>query len=474
MDQVVETIRPAARTVSVMQRDWVYMKLLQRILTLACIGTVLAVMGCSKSALDTATGKGTIKAIHGSPGLGAVNFRIEERLLATINYRENLSGARYDDLSYQFNFDLPSPTDGSSTRIASSTLDVQAGVDYTFVLTGTADNAAVTVWERPEKNWEGNEPDFALSFGHVAEGWGDLDFYFAAPGTAPTAGAQVATLAFGERAAEVELAAGDYVLFITAAGNPNTVYFESGTIAQTGGRNLLIVAFEGAGTVTSQLSVQSLTAGSNAQIADVNSASRLRAVHANIELGNADIYVGQDFDTKFVDNIGFTQFSAYQDFSATALQISVTPFDNVGVISVEQTFSISPNGQFTTFLMGTAAEPLISLFRSNERTLDGIGTLKILQGSENHANLDLYVEAAGTDITEENARLPGVPSRAMSSEIYLSPGSYELTATVRAEKTIVAGPFAFEVVGNSLQEIVIVDTVDPATADFLVITDIAN
>ena len=450
------------------------MKLLHRILLLACSGIVFSVAGCSKSALDTASGKGTIKAIHASPHLGTVNFRIEERLLASINYRENLAGARYDNLSYQFNFDLPSPIDGSSTRIASSTVAVQTGTDYTFVLTGTADDASVTVWERPERNWEGDEANFALSFGHVVEGWGNLDFYFAAPGTLPQAGNQVASLAFGERAPEIELAAGDYVLYVTAAGDPNTVYFESGTIAQVGGRNVLIVTYESAGTVTSDLSVQLLSAGNNAQIAEVNTPSRLRAVHANIELGNSDIYLAQDFATKFIDNIGFSQVSLFQDFSTTALDISVTPFDNVGVITAEQAFAVAANGQFTTFLMGTAAEPVISLFRSNERTLDGIGTLKILQASENHSNLDLYIETAGTDIAEENPRFSGLPSRAMGGDVFLAPGSYEITVTVPNEKTVVSGPFAFDVAGNSLQEIVVLDTVDPATAQILVVTDIVN
>lgn len=450
------------------------MKLSQRILLLACIGTVFAVTGCSKSALDQATGKGTIKAIHASPGLGTVNFRIEERLLASINYKENLSGARYDNLTYQFNFDLPSPIDGSSTRIGSRTLAVETGIDYTFVLTGSADNASVTLWERPERNWVGNETNFAISFGHVAESWGDLDFYFAAPDTEPVAGNQQARLAFGERAAELELAAGDFELIVTAAGDPATVYFKSGVISQTGGRNVLMAAFDAAGLSTSPLIVQSISAGANLQLSNVNATSELRAVHGNLDVAGVDVYLGQDFVNKFIENLEFTGISPFQPITGNELSISVTPFDNVGVITAETNFTVSSNARFTTFLLGTDADPVISLFRSNQRTLDGIGTLKILQGSENHTTLDVYIEVAGTDITEETPALLGQPSRAMSNELFLAPGDYEITATVQAEKTTVAGPFAITVAGDSIQEILIVDTVDPATADFVLMTDIVN
>jgi hypothetical protein len=450
------------------------MKFLHRILLLTCAGVALTAAGCSKSALDQATGKGTIKAIHASPGLGPTNFRIEERLLSTINYRELLAGARYDDLSYQFNFDLPSPIDGSITRIASRTLKVQAGTDYTFVLTGSADNAIVTLWERPEKNWVGDEAQFAVSFGNVAENWGDLDFYFAPPGTVPVDGNQLARLAFGERASELELAAADYELIITAAGDPTAVYFQSDVITQAGGRNLLLVAFDAAGLATSPLIVQSISAGANLQLADVNSQSYLRAVHGNLDVGNVDIYLAEDFTSKFFDNLGFTGITPFEPFTGNTLDVSVTPFDNVGVITTEQTFSVPSNASFTTFLLGTTADPVISLFRSNQRTLDDIGTLKVLQGSENHATLDMYIKTAGTDITEVQPSIVGQPSRAMGSEIFLAPGSYEITATVQNEKTVVAGPFPLEVAGDSLKEILIVDTVDPATADFVVITDVVN
>lgn len=450
------------------------MKFLHRILLLTCAGVALAATGCSKSALDQATGKGTIKAIHASTGLGPVQFRIEERLLSTINYREVLAGSRFDDLSYAFHFDAQSPVDGTITRIASRTLDVQAGTDYTFVLTGPADNATVTLWERPEKNWVGDEAQFAISFGNVAENWGDLDFYFAPPGTAPVDGNQLARLAFGERAPELELAAGDYELIITAAGNPAAVHFQSNVTTQNGGRNLLFVAFDAAGLATSPLIVQSVSGAGNLPVTDANTDSQLRAVHSVLGLGNVDIYLAQDFTTKFLPDIGFTDITPFKAFTGSDLNISVTPLDNVGVITAEQIFSVAYNAAFTTFILGTTADPIISLFRSNERTLDDVGTLKVMQGSENHATLDLYIKTTGTDITEVSPSIVGQPSRTMSNEIFLAPGSYEITLTVKDEKTVVAGPFPLEVAGDSLQEILIVDTVDPATADFVVITDVVN
>jgi hypothetical protein len=66
---------------------------------------------CSNSNDGTVTGDGSVRGIHAIPELGTVSFLIEETSLGSLNYKEASGTAEYDDLNYDFSFDVWLPGD---------------------------------------------------------------------------------------------------------------------------------------------------------------------------------------------------------------------------------------------------------------------------------------------------------------------------------------------------------------------------
>ncbi len=455
------------------------MKVLHRII-IAVIVSIIAVSitSCSKSKFDQATGKGTIKAIHAATGLTAVAFRIEERTLGSLTYKDSFSGARYDNLPYQFNFDLVAPVTGASTRIASQTIAVDVDMDYTLVLTGTAANASVIVWERPENIWKGDETNLSVTFGNVAASWGDIDVYFAPTGTLPVLGEQVATLSYGERAPLFDLPAANYEIILTAAGDPATIYFQSSSLTMNGATNVLFAFFDNDGSTTADLSVRLISGGNNLELGEVNHPPQLRVIHSSLETatatGNVDAFLDADFATAIASDVAFGTTSPYWTTTVANHDLSITPAGNTGVITAQTTVGLASSTTYSAFLFGTAAEPVIVTFQDKLRFISDYAKLRFVNGSENHALLDIYVEAPATDITNEIPYAVTLPSRTATLERFLDPGTYEVTITTSGEKTAIVPPFAVTVAARDVREILVTDTVDPATADAVVITDLNN
>ena len=197
---------------------------MQRIIVfLACAGT-LFLAGCtSDSSLPNPTGKGAIRAIHAIPGAAPVSFRIEERSIGDINYKQSSAPARFDDFEYNFNFDIFVPGESEARRIASVVQKIDVDRDYVFALTGSVDNPTITTWITDLRQWDGTETVFGARFAHLSVTLGDIDVYFDDPANPPSAANLVATLSPGDIMDIQDFAEGVYVATITAAGDPDRV-----------------------------------------------------------------------------------------------------------------------------------------------------------------------------------------------------------------------------------------------------------
>jgi len=116
--------------------------------------------GCAETALPEATGKGTINMINAMPASPSVGFLIEERVLGSVGYKVAHGPQPFDDLTYNFNFEYLVLGGTGPIRTATVLLDVVADNEHTFVLTGSVTAPDVTVWERPQRVWDGAETVF--------------------------------------------------------------------------------------------------------------------------------------------------------------------------------------------------------------------------------------------------------------------------------------------------------------------------
>ena len=172
---------------------------MSRLLCCCCYRAPCLLAACgNESDLPEATGKASVRAINAIPTSEELSFLIEERVISTASYAAATSSVRYDDLEYTFNIDVAYAGETSARRIASQFLDVQADRDYTFLVSGTLDDPAITLWEGDERSFDDADTVFQARFAHTAASLGALDYYFADASVAPVLGDQVATLSFGE------------------------------------------------------------------------------------------------------------------------------------------------------------------------------------------------------------------------------------------------------------------------------------
>ena len=76
---------------------------------LACTAALVLAACTSDSQLPSPTGKGGVRGINAIPGSPVVTFRIEERSLGNLNYKNSSTPTLYDDFEYNFNFDIINP-----------------------------------------------------------------------------------------------------------------------------------------------------------------------------------------------------------------------------------------------------------------------------------------------------------------------------------------------------------------------------
>jgi hypothetical protein len=154
-------------------------------------------------------------------------FRIEERRIDTVAYRNNSAPQQWDDLEYTFNFEYARLLGLDPTRIASQLLDVVRDTEYTLVLRGSLETPTVNIWEIAERSFTDADTVFEMRLGHAADVLGPIDVYIGTEGVAPAPGAQAATLAPGEVSIPSDIEAGTYVITVTTAGDAADILFES-------------------------------------------------------------------------------------------------------------------------------------------------------------------------------------------------------------------------------------------------------
>ena len=435
-------------------------------LLLGCISAA-ALIACSvESSLPNATGKGSIRAINAIKNSPSIAFLIEEQQLSAVAYKNSTTAERYDDLEYRFNVEVQFAGESTPRRVASQLLDVVADKDYIFLISGSLANPTMTLWEGDQRNWDDGATVFETRFAHTAKSLGDIDVYFAASGVAPVLGEERGTLSFGQIIPAAEFPAGDYVLIMTASGDPSTIYFSSDTIPITAQSTLLFTVFDADANDTGPLSVRVYTdSGATSPISDPDYPPTLRFIHASMALATADVYNEETLTTPILTSHAFGGISADIPVAAGNNSLTYTAAGNSGAILFENTVNAFGGTHSAVVIIGADVDSLGAVtFVPNRSPVDTFITFSFMNAAANHPSVDVYIVAADADITDQ---LPLLPSNFFGNAptlAGLNAGSYDLYLTDSAEQTVLAGPVRIDAALGDVINIIALDTVDPATA----------
>ena len=423
----------------------------------------------SDSNLPNPTGKGTIRALNAIIGSPDIAFRIEETFLGRISYKGSTNGDRYDDFEYTFNFEVTIVGDSAATRIASVNLKVDADRDYTCVLSGDLMNPTVTIWEEGERIFDDTETVFEARFAHTAATLGDVDIYFAVDGTVPAIGEERGSLSFGEILPAIDLEAGDYVLTVTRAGDPLDILYQSGIATYTQQSALIISLLDGDELNTAEFVARGFGALGSLSLPDVTALPTIRFIQASLDLANADVYDDEMLTSLVLSDHAFLDATNDIQLPVGTTLYSYTTVADTSAVLFESGIVTAADGHFNFLVIGEQGARFAQTFIPDRRSVSTFAKVRPYHAALQNNNLDFYVVDAGVPIDDESPVLSNMTYSLASPSLAFDTGSYDMYVTVVGEKTIVAGPLQIDVVLGDVVEVIIVDTVDPATADFLIL-----
>lgn len=434
------------------------------------LALVLSACGADSS-LPVASGKGSIRAINAIETSSAVSFLIEERTIDTADFRQATALAEYDDLEYNFNFDVLFLGDSARTRVATRHLDVVADTDYIMVLTGTLANASVALWESPERVFQDTDTVFEARFAHTADSLGPVDFYFAPAGTAPVLGEEVGTLNFGEILSAVDYAAGDYVFTVTTSGNPGDVLFVTDASTFLAATQYTISIFDGGANTFAPIIGRAFTVGSGAisgtvTLPDVNYPATVEFINGSLELGTVDIYDDDMQTSLIVDDLAHTDISAELNLASGANDISFTPFDANNPILIDQTVNFFPGLRGRVVAYGTAGAFSAIAYNPDRRPVDTQAKLQFLNSASNFPFLTIFAVNAGDPLENQLPIVSTLTSGTVSAIVPMPAGSFDLYIREFGGTVDLAGPIRMDLSLGDVVSTALFDNVDPAVIDF--------
>jgi hypothetical protein len=437
--------------------------------------TVGWLSACSSSNDGTVMGDGSVRGIHAIPELGTVTFLIEETSLGTLNYKEASGTAEYDNLNYDFSFDVLLPGDSEATRLATENVTVNAETEYTFVLTGTLADPEIILWEQRGRNWdqeledaEDNDTEVTVmevSFGHLDTELGPVDVFFESPGTSPQSATPLGTVEYGDQLPATELTEGDYQLIVTPAGEPATILFASDEISLSAATSNLFTIMDSAGLTTADFAVRQV--GLGADLIDLFAESELSVVHAAYGTEALDTVAGDNFSNPLVSGLAYAERSESVVIDDEPINLIITPTGNPGVFLAQKEVDVA-NGSYNRLIL-TGLPGLLQtvLLSHDQRTLATHARVQIFQGAARFQTMDIYLVADDVDITLTGASYSSTLFGSGTGYQAVEGEAYNLYLTEAGTKNIVGGPFHLDLQVGRNYGIVIVDAPDITAADIL-------
>jgi hypothetical protein len=446
-------------------------ELMKRFTILITLAAALLLSGCGGgSNLPVATGKASIRAINGIKTAPDVGFLIEERTLGSASYRQITAISNFDDLSYNFNFDVFYAGDLQTTRVASIAQDIVKDMDYIFVLTGTIADPSILVWETPEREFTGTETVFEARFAHTAASLGSVDYYFAAPGIDPAAGEEAGTLAFGEVMTSIDFEGGEYVLTVTAGGMPDQVLYESVTTTFSPAAQYIISTFDGDANTFAPVVARATAAGTTSiagtiTMPDVNYPPTVEFVNGSLAIDTVDIYEDALLNSQIVAGHAYKDVSAELELAFGENPVLYTPATLLSPVLIDDVVEFFGGFRGRVVAYGPLNALEIRRYLPERRSIETQASLHLFNAAINFNFLNVYVVDADESIDGKLPTRAVLPSGVAASVIGLTDGSFDIYVTAFNNTEILAGPIRIDVVLGDALGGMIFDTDDPAVLE---------
>ena len=384
--------------------------------------------GSSSSDRSTETqATASVRALHLSPDAPAVDVAVNDAVaLEDVSYRQ-VSGFLTVNAGSTDVEVLVANTD--VTAIA-ATLDLTADTRYTVIAVNKV--AAIEPLVIADTNTPAD--GFAqLTVVHGAPQAPAVDVYVSAP-DADFAGLDplLEDVAFKDISAELEVAAGDYRVRVTAADGTDIIY-DSGTLSLADGVEYVAVASEVSGglapiglTILTDLESTPVVAADDAR-------ARVRVVHASADAPAVDVDVN---DAEVLGDVVFGAASDYLELLGDTYNVKVAAANSESVV-INADLTLAARTDYTVLAVNTLAQ-IEALVLEDDNGAPGDGNVKVrLVHAASQAGLvDVYITATGADISGIDPTIEDFDFKDNSGYLEVPADSYRVRITLANTKTV--------------------------------------
>ncbi|MEL7237966.1 MAG: DUF4397 domain-containing protein [Planctomycetota bacterium] len=384
-------------------------------------------------------GEFKLQVLHASPNAPAVNVLVNgAETLAGVDFKVGSGALTLDEGDYEIQVDGITPG-GAATVIGPVTLSFAADTLYSIIAIGDLADIEPLVIEQPDTAVPAGSARARVV--HGAPDAPEVDVYVTAPGADLSMEMPLGTFSFRGDLGPAEVPAGTYQIRVTAAGDATAVVFDSGDIDLADGANVTIVAVENTGTGAAPISLVLLDGTESSERLTADTPADLRFVHASPDAPDVDIIVNDGFAAPLVDDLAFTEASPFASVPPATYNVKVAPFDNnMGMAFIDVDVMLEANTIYTVLAVDVAASIRPLILTEDPRPVATAAKVRIVHGSPAAGPVDIFVTAAGADITMETPAFTNVPFEASTGFVELAGGTYDVTVTPTGTTTAAIGP----------------------------------
>jgi hypothetical protein len=404
-----------------------------------------------------------VTAVHAAPTYGEIAFLREERLAASMNYR-NSGTFSYEVGQYDFNLEVTPPGEATPDRKHSFSEILLENTRHYFVITEDGANLNPIVFNSPDFSTTASDAELIVV--HAAPALSGTDVYLTAPGADLSAANPIASLSFRQTSNPQTAAVGDYQLSITAAGDPLNVLFSSSTLTLAAGASNLLVITDDAGDGTGTISVVR-TSSTTEVLADVNAPTNIRVINAAGDTLARDVAIDDDFANLLFAAVPFAAPTDFVPVPSGGRKFTITPAGNAGVLELEYTSTLATGRIYTVLIASGTSALTAQTFTEDRRRVNDQSTVRLLNGSTQA--LEFFILEVGTSIegVQPFQLLAGEASQAF----VVRPSDRELTLRIPGTQTIALGPVPITLDDAGIHSILAVNGATPETSEVVLFDD---
>jgi hypothetical protein len=428
---------------------------------------VLAVAGLA--ACNSDPDPAQLRVLHASPDAPAVNvFAGTAQIAGNLDYGQATAQLEVEPGVVTVRVDGLLPGNTTGTVIGPADLTFEDDTLYTVLAVGAVADLEALVLSQPDDRVPAGQT--RLRVVHAAPAAPQVDVYFTSPDAELAASMPVGTLAFREDIGPVDVAAGDYRVRVTAAGNVSALVFDSGTIPLGSGANLVIAAIENVDTGPAPIQLMVSDGTTASRVLSAGTPADLRVVHASPDAPAVDIVVNDGFDAPLVEDLAFPQATGFVSVAPATSNVKVAAA-NTSTAVINADLSLLGAMRYTVLAVNTLAsiEPLVAT--DDARRIATAAKLRVIHAAPAATNVDIYVTAPGASIAMLAPTLASVPFKANTGFLQLPAGDYTVTVTPAGTKTPAIGPVDITLNASGVYTAIARDPLPAASALGLILLD---